>query len=955
MESNEYDGDAIKKAARFVEHIGIKRRSGRYPWGSGGRDELARSRDFKSYYEEMRSKGVTDTQIAEYVTNFANSGSNAKHHPIKFSTTDLRAAIAISTETIHAANVSQAARLKAKGLSTTAIAERMGLGKSGESTVRGWLKGPQGIKEGSLRATANVLKETLEDKPFLDVGKGTHLYMGIAETKLRQSLAMLRDEGYSTHNVKGPQLGTGKLTNYLILTKPGVSWHEAKDALREGRLAIFPGKSDDNGLTYMKPPKGAPLSVDLKRVEVAFKEDGGAMKDGVIELRRGVDDISLGANRYAQVRVAVGAVAGKGTHYMKGMAIYADDLPPGVDMRFNSNKSKGDPKVLAEGKLGAMKPLKEDKATGKIDEAFPFGSQVRPHLYKNAKGETKTSLLNLVNEEGNWDEWSKNLSSQMLSKQSLVLAQSQLNKAAAKRGEELAKIKAMTNPVVKEKLLMEFADSADSASVHLKAAAIERQATSVILPIKSMRPTEIYAPNFKNGERVVLVRHPHGGPFEIPELTVNNRNREALRVMKGARDAVGIHHSVAEQLSGADFDGDSVLVIPNDGGRVKTRPPLAGLKGFDAKEAYTIPHGDTTTRRMTKADTQKEMGKISNLITDMSIRRASDDELARAVRHSMVVIDAEKHGLNYKLSEQDNNIKQLKEKYQDGANRGAATIISRASATAHINQRKQLSGAKGIDPKTGEKVFVDTGRKYDKPKRDKNGNLTGEFETILNQTKGTRAEFVNDARKLLSGGDERDPITPDRGQPMERIYANYSNQMKSLANQARLEQISLKMPKQSSAAKAVYAKEIASLKDKLQIAQKNAPLERRAQTIGDASYRAKVDANPGQDKDTLKKWRFQALEDARNYVGATKKKVFITDREWEAIQAGGVASTTLREILRSADMDRVRDLASPRPRTSLTSGQIALAKQLASSGYSVTDIAERLGIPRSTVVDNIKA
>ena len=50
------------------------------------------------------------------------------------------------------------------------------------------------------------------------------------------------------------------------------------------------------------------------------------------------------------------------------------------------------------------------------------------------------------------------------------------------------------------------------------------------------------------------------------------------------------------------------------------------------------------------------MGKISNLITDMTLLGASEDKLARAVRHSMVVIDDEKHHLDYKQSEKDNNI-----------------------------------------------------------------------------------------------------------------------------------------------------------------------------------------------------------------------------------------------------------------------------------------------------------
>ena len=86
---------------------------------------------------------------------------------------------------------------------------------------------------------------------------------------------------------------------------------------------------------------------------------------------------------------------------------------------------------------------------------------------------------------------------------------------------------------------------------------------------------------------------------------------------------------------------------------------------------------------------QTEMGKISNLITDMTLKGASDDEIERAVKHSMVVIDAVKHHLDYKQSYIDNNIDELKAIYQakpTGRNGGASTLISRASSTVYQYQ-----------------------------------------------------------------------------------------------------------------------------------------------------------------------------------------------------------------------------------------------------------------------------
>lgn len=98
-----------------------------------------------------------------------------------------------------------------------------------------------------------------------------------------------------------------------------------------------------------------------------------------------------------------------------------------------------------------------------------------------------------------------------------------------------------------------------------------------------------------------LKYYPHGGTFEIPELTVNNKNPTAVSVLgKNIRDAVGINPKVAERLSGADFDGDQVVVIPT-GGRVKIQstPALKDLKDFDPKTDYST-EGKTGVRLLAK-------------------------------------------------------------------------------------------------------------------------------------------------------------------------------------------------------------------------------------------------------------------------------------------------------------------------------------------------------------------
>ena len=638
----------------YLAHYGILRKSGRYPWGSGN-DESTRNRDFLDYVEGLKRNGLNETEIARGLGT---------------TTTQLRAAKAIAKTQQKQADIAMAQRLKDKGYSNTAIGERMGIN---ESSVRALLAPGAKDKAEVLQATAAMLRDQVDSKGLVDVGTGVEHHVGVSRTKLDNAIAQLREQGYELHPVQVDQLGTKNKTTIKVLAPPGTTYRDVVS--RKSEIRQITNFSQDGGRSYLglQPPR----SVSSKRVAVRYAEQGGADADGVIYVRPGVGDLSLGQARYAQVRIAV-----DGTHYLKGMAMYKDDLPDGVDLMFNTNKkSTGD-------KLDAMKPLKDDPDN-------PFGAVVRQLVDKNGK---VSSAMNIVNEEGNWESWSKSLSSQMLSKQSPSLAKTQLDMTYERRRQEFDEITNLTNPAVKRKLLESFADDSDSAAVHLKAAALPRQASHVILPVNSMRETEIYAPNYRDGEKVVLVRYPHGGIFEIPELTVNNRHPAARRALGNAKDAVGIHSKVAERLSGADFDGDTVLVIPNNSRKVKTSRPLDGLKGFDPQHAYPGYEGMKKMDARTKAF---EMGDVSNLITDMTIKGANQAELARAVRHSMVVIDAEKHGLNWKQSAIDNGIGQLKTKYQGKSTAGASTLISKAGSRKDVAERK---GSVRIDPATGRKI-----------------------------------------------------------------------------------------------------------------------------------------------------------------------------------------------------------------------------------------------------------
>lgn len=881
----------------YLAHYGILRKSGRYPYGSGG-PEVASNKNFTEYVTSLRKSGMSDTDIAK------GMGIN---------TTKLRAAYSIASNEQRAEAIATAQKLKEKGMSTSAIGRQMGVN---ESTVRGYLNPGQKDKVDVLEATSNMLKDQVAEKGLIDIGVGVENQLNISNTKLATAVARLQEEGYKVHYVRKPQLGTGKETTYKVLSAPDVPYIDV--ARNYDKIQQIQSFSDDGGRSYsvIQPP----LNISSRRVGVRYAEQGGADADGVIYVRRGVDDVSLGASRYAQVRIAV-----DGTHYLKGMAMYSDDLPAGVDLLFNTNKERS---KLGPDKKAAMKPMKQDK-DGKIDEANPFGSAIkRQHL--DANGKVKTAM-NIVNEEGDWDSWSKSLSTQLLSKQSPTLAKQQLDMTFERKRMDLDEIKSLTNPAVRRKLLESAADDLDASAVHLKAAALPRQRSSVILPINTMKPTEIYAPNFRDGERVALVRYPHGGIFEIPELTVNNRHAAAKKALGNAKDAVGIHKSVAEKLSGADFDGDTVLVIPNNNRAIKSKSSLEGLKGFDPQRAYPAYEGMT---RMAPRTKQIEMGVVSNLITDMTIRGASDQELARAVRHSMVVIDAEKHNLNYKQSAKDNGIAQLKAKYQGGDKAGASTLISRATKEQRVPERKARSAAEGgaVDRATGQKVYTPTGATY----TNKQGKL------VVKSTKSTMLAEADDAFTLSSGT------------AVENVYASHSNKLKAMANEARREAVNTKSTPYSPAAKAAYAPEVKRLQGALHVALQNAPRERQAQLLANATVQAKRDANPDMDAADIKKVKGQALAEARVRTGAGKTRIEISPREWAAIQAGAVSNNTLEQILRNADLDVVRQLATPRTAVLMSPAKTNRAQSMLASGYTQAEVADALGVSLSTLKTTIE-
>ena len=923
-------------------HYGMPRRSGRYPWGSG-KDPHQHCTDFLSRIQYMSENGVSDEDIAKSMgltkQQFETEKSFAAvHDMVKRGKTDVEIAEALGTTTTkvrlqksmikdghRAVEVDIAKDLRDQGYSLNEIAKQMGY--KNDSSVRSLLNSESESRMREAKNTADFLRKQVDEKGMIDVGAGVERELGLrSREKLNQALMMLEMEGYHVYGGGVSQVNNpGKQTNLKVLAAPD---KEHKDIYNYNDIhSITEYHSHDDGQTF--DTFHYPSSLDSKRLAIRYAEDGGIEKDGLVEIRRGCADLDLGNSHYAQVRIMV-----DGSHYIKGMAVYSNNLPDGVDVMFNTNKGKD------KSKMEVLKKIKDDPDN-------PFGSLIKANgqsFYIDENGERKLSLINKRAEEGDWGEWADKLPSQFLSKQPLKLVKQQLGLAAADKQAEFDEIMSLTNPTVKKALLKSFSDDCDSTAVHLQAAALPGQKYQVILPVPSMKDTEIYAPNYEDGSKVALVRYPHGGLFEIPILTVNNKHKDSAEMIgKNPLDAVCINSRVAERLSGADFDGDTVMVIPTGRGvDIKNKPPLKELEGFDPKMLYPEIPGMKYMK-----NTQNEMGKISNLITDMTLMGANDHELARAVKHSMVVIDAEKHKLNYKQSEIDNNIAELKRKYQghidaDGKYReGTGTIVSRAKGQESVLKRQ---GSPIIDPETGKQTWkVADDLTYEQKKvNPKTGEVT--YKTITKTQKSTKMAETDDAMTLVSKFRE----------PREIAYAEFANKMKALANEARKVMVNEKDIPYSPEAKAKYAPEVDRLNAALNVALKNAPKERQAQTIANAAVQAKKAANPEMTKKELKKAGQQALDKARRQVGAKRELIEITDKEWEAIQAGAISPNKLQQILNNCNMDTVKQKAMPRSTSKLSDAKINHIATLKESGYTNEQIANKLGVSVSTVINYMK-
>lgn len=322
-----------------LEHYGTKRHSGRYPWGSGD-NPYQRSGDFLSRVEELKKTGkFTEKEILEQI-------NATLPDEYKMGTTEFRVAQQKALHERKALQYDQIRALKQDNLKWTEIGAKLGLS---ESTVRSMYNNGIGEKANQAQKIAEMLKAEVDKKGMIDVSEGTNLVLGVSEGKLDEAIYILEAEyGYQRYGVGIRQpTNINQQTNVTVLAKPEYNQKYAYE--HQGDIqSLGDYHSDDGGETFQKLQRPSSMSSD--RVAIRYGDEGGLDKDGVIEIRRGVDDLSLGNSHYAQVRIMV-----DNSHYLKGMAVYSDDVPDGYDVIFNTNKPSGTPKMKV------LKPIKDDR------------------------------------------------------------------------------------------------------------------------------------------------------------------------------------------------------------------------------------------------------------------------------------------------------------------------------------------------------------------------------------------------------------------------------------------------------------------------------------------------------------------------------------------------------------------------------------------------------------------
>ena len=256
----------------YLMHYGTPRHSGRYPWGSG--EHPYQGENFYTATKKLKDSGLSEVEIAKLygmsTTEYRKRRSLAKTE---------------HKEKLRALN----AQLEQEGLNRSERARKLGVN---ESTVRSWENENSIKREQIVSSTKEVLERNIAEKKYIDVGDGVASGMGITKNRLDTAVQAMVDDGYELHNIKVEQVNNpGKFTTVAVLCEPGTTKKQLYEHSHE--IGLVNEKFDNShGLTSlgMKPPK----SISGKKVQVVTLQEGGADKDGLIEIRRGAKGLDMG-------------------------------------------------------------------------------------------------------------------------------------------------------------------------------------------------------------------------------------------------------------------------------------------------------------------------------------------------------------------------------------------------------------------------------------------------------------------------------------------------------------------------------------------------------------------------------------------------------------------------------------------------------------------------------------
>lgn len=207
-----------------LEHYGMPRRSGRYPYGSG-ENPYQHGSDFLARIKEKKDSNFswTDPKTGEKYT-----GEKAIYKEMGLTSSEYRRQVSWANYEKRLDQVQTAKSLKSDGLGATEIGRKMGLP---ESTVRSLLNPSSEDRMNQVMDTVNFLRDQVIEKGMIDVGAGVEQELGISRTRLDTALDYLeKAEGCPIYGGGIPQpTNANQQTNQKVLCLPGTKNNEIYD------------------------------------------------------------------------------------------------------------------------------------------------------------------------------------------------------------------------------------------------------------------------------------------------------------------------------------------------------------------------------------------------------------------------------------------------------------------------------------------------------------------------------------------------------------------------------------------------------------------------------------------------------------------------------------------------------------------------------------------------------